>query len=123
MRGFPVGILLGLANVFVIGVGMAAVGHEAGIALLVLMFGSIPAIVVGALLGWIADAMKAMPVWARRLVLIVPAVLLVIVLGTELWMKDFIFVSCIPTTVATFILERATRLTQRPPVPPAQVVR
>ena len=123
MAAVPLGILLAMSNVLVIGIGMQAGGRERDIVVLVLIFGSVPSILVGALLGWLADVMKPLPVWARQFVLIVPAVLLVIVLGAAFGMQRFIFVSCIPTAVATLVLERATRLAQTPPLPPAQARR
>jgi len=119
----PLGIMLGLLNVFVIAIGLAGVGDEVGIAMLVVMFGIVPAIVIGALLGWLAEVMKPLPTWMRRFVLIMPAVALVVILGAEFSMQDFIVVSCIPTAVATLVLERATRLVLPPPVPPAHAVR
>jgi hypothetical protein len=122
MHGVPLGIMLGALNVFVIGIGMAAVGREPGIALWVVMFGIVPGLVLGALLGWLADVMKPLPIWLRRVVLLVPAVLLVVVLATELTMESFIVLSCIPTAVATLLLERGTRLVVVPPVPVARVV-
>jgi hypothetical protein len=123
MTAVPLGMTLGALNVLVIGIGMAVVGREAGIALLVLAFGVVPAIVLGALLGWLADVMKTMPLWPRRFVLIVPAVLLVVVLGAEFAMQHMILVSCIPTAVATFMLERGTRTEVAPPVPIAHARR
>jgi hypothetical protein len=99
--------------------------------MLVMLFGSMPAVVLGALLGWLADVMRGQPVWLRRFLVIVPAALFVIVLGAELETQivrrgppqHFALVSCIPTAVAAFILERATRRRVIPRVPPAHVRR
>jgi hypothetical protein len=91
--------------------------------LLVVAFGIVPAIVLGALLGWLADVTATLPVWLRRFLLIVPAVLLVAVLGTEFGLQHMILVSCIPTAVATLLLERGTRNHVAPPVPVAHVRR
>lgn len=115
--GTALGILLGLLNCAVIGIGMAARGGEAGIAVWVFMFGLVPAVILGAILGWIADVMKPLAIWVRRVVLIVPALLLVIGLGDFFALHEFIVVSCIPTLVATLLLERGTRLVVAPPVP------
>ena len=123
MTAVPLGLALGALNVFVIALGLAGIGGEAGIALWVVMFGIVPGIVIGALLGWLGDAMKPLPIWLRRFVLSVPAVLLVIVLAAEFSMQDFILLSCIPTAVATLLLERGTRLVEPPPVPVAQARR
>ena len=123
MAAVPLGIVLGALNVLVIAIGMGVLGGEPGIVLLVTMFGIVPAIVLGALLGWIADVMKPLPIWLRRTVLVVPAILLVCVLGAEFSMQQLIFVSSIPTVVASLILERATRLNLPPPVPEARARR
>ena len=130
------GMLLGLCNAFVIGAGIGGASGKgyleiASIALLVMLFGSMPAFVTGALLGWLADVMRAQPVWLRRFVLIVPAVLIVILFGAELDSQisrrgpsqHVALASCIPTVVACFILERATRRRSTPCVPPAYVQR
>lgn len=123
MTAVPLGLALGALNVLVIAIGLAGVGGEAGIALWVVMFGIVPGILVGALLGWLAEVMQPMPIWIRRFVLSVPAVLLVIVLAAEFSLQDFILLSCIPTAVATLLLERGTRLVAPPPVPLAQARR
>jgi hypothetical protein len=113
----PLGILLAMLNTAVIGVGMAINGGELGIAVWVFMFGLVPAVILGALLGWLAEVMQPLSIWVRRVVLIVPAVLLVVGLGDFFALRDFIVVSCIPTAVATLMLERGTRLVVVPPVP------
>ena len=125
MRPWALGILLGVINVLVIGLGMsfAAGDPELQIAMFVTMFGIVPAVVLSALLGWLAEAMAPLPVWVRRFVLCLPAMLLVIVLAAEFSMQHFILVSCIPTVVAAFVLEHATRLVAPPPVPVAQARR
>jgi hypothetical protein len=127
------GMLLGLCNAFVIGAGIGGANGKgyfevAAIALAVMLFGSMPAIVIGALLGWLADAMRAQPVWLRRFALIVPAVMVVIVCGVEIETKligrgpeHFALLAAIPTAVAAFILERATRSRSTPSVPLAYV--
>lgn len=123
MAGPPLGILLGALNVLVIGTGMAAIYGEAGIVVWVLIFGIVPGFMLGGLLGWLADAMKPLPIWVRRFVLVVPAVLLVVVLAAQFSMQSFIVLSCIPTAVATLLLERATREVIPPPVPVAHARR
>ncbi len=130
------GMLLGLCNAFVIGAGIGGANGKGlleigAIALLVTGFGGMPAVVLGALLGWLADAIRAHPVWLRRLLLIAPAALFVMVLGAELEAQivrrgppqHFALVSCIPTAIAAFILERATRRHPTPRVPAAYVRR
>ena len=123
MTGVPLGIMLGALNVLVIGIGMAGVYGEAGIVVWVLIFGIVPGFLLGGLLGWLADVMKPLPIWLRRFVLVVPAVLLVVVLATQFSMQNFIALSCIPTAVATLLLERGTREVAPPPVPVAHARR
>lgn len=125
MRPVALGVLLGALNVLVIGVGMSVMAgdHDLQIAVWVAIFGIVPAVVLGALLGWLADVMAPLPTWVRRFVLILPATLLVIVLAAEFTMQDFILVSCIPTVVAALVLERGTRLVVPPPVPLAHARR
>jgi len=123
MSGVPLGIMLGALNVIVIAIGMAGIGGESGIAMWVVTFGILPGLVLGALLGWLAETMKPLPIWVRRFVLIVPAVLLVVLLAAEFSLQSFIALSCIPTAVATLLLERGTRQVAPPPVPVAHARR
>ena len=122
MTGVPLGIALGALNVIVIGIAMAFAAREADIAIWVAMFGIVPGLIAGALVGWLADLMKPLPSWARTIMLIVPAVLVVIFLGMTFAMPTFIAVSCIPTVVAALLLERGTRRAITPRVPVARVV-
>lgn len=123
--GLSHGVLLGVLNVVVIGVGMAfAHGRfDPNVMVWVIAFGMVPGVVLGALLGWLADVMRALPIWLRRCVLVVPAVLLVVALAVEFSMESFIYVSCIPTAVAVLLLERSTRKVVVPAVPVAQARR
>jgi hypothetical protein len=116
------GVLLAAANVVVIGLGLgftAPAGHPLGIAFFVCMIGIVPAVVLGALLGWLADVTAPLPVWLRTLVLALPAIALVVLLGAYFSMHDFIVVASIPTFVAVLLLERATRQVTPPPLPVA----
>ena len=119
------GIALGALNVLFIAIGMALMEGNAhpGVVVLVVMFGMVPGVLLGAGLGWIAGLMKASPIWLRRFVLLVPAILLVAMLGSEFDLEHFIAMSCIPSVVGVLILERNTRLVAPPIVPPAQVHR
>jgi hypothetical protein len=122
MTGVPLGIALGALNVIVIGIAMAFAADEADVAIWVAMFGIVPGLIAGALVGWLADLMKPLPSWVRTIMLIVPAVLVVIFLGMTFAMPHFIAVSCIPTAVAALLLERGTRRAITPRVPVARVV-
>ena len=116
------GVLLAVANVVVIGLGLGftePAGHPLGVAFFVCMIGIVPAVVLGALLGWLADVTAPLPVWLRTLVLTFPAIALVVLLGSYFSMHDFIVVASIPTVVAVLLLERATRHVTPPPLPVA----
>ena len=113
------GILLGALNVLIIATGLAAIDGDPSTILLVAMYGIVPGVVLGALLGWVAGVMNPLPIWVRRFVIAFPAVLLVWVLASFFLLQEFILVSCIPTAVAVLVLERATRLVLPPPLPPA----
>lgn len=122
MRPVALGLLLGAANTFVIGVGFSAVAGDVEVAVMVMVLGVVPGTVLGAMLGGTAHLTKAWPVWWRRVLLTVPALVLVVLLGRFFALYEFILVSCIPTVVAAFILERNTRSVTPPPVPPARTL-
>ncbi|HSK02118.1 MAG TPA: hypothetical protein VK932_12790 [Kofleriaceae bacterium] len=117
------GMTLAAINVVVIALGIAfwEPRPHAGIVMFVMMFGMVPGVALGAFLGFLAGTLNTHPVWFRRAVLVVPAFLLVAVLGAELSMTQLVPVSCIPTLAAALYLERATRLV--PPVPVAHARR
>ena len=123
--GVALGLLLGLGNALVIAIGLSAIEpHDrAQMAMVVFMIGAVPALIVGVLLGWLAQATAHHRVWFRRLVLVVPAVLVVFTLGAMFSLQSAVLVSCIPTTAAAFWLERATRARVVPPVPVVAVHR
>src|SRR5690349_21503693 len=123
MTAVPLGILLGALNVLVIAIGLAGAGDEPGIAMWVVAFGIVPGILLGALLGWLAEVMQPLPIWVRRFVLLVPAVALVAVLAGEFSLQHFILLASIPTAVAALVLERGTRPSSPPPVPLAHARR
>jgi hypothetical protein len=114
------GILIGAANTFVIALGLAVVAGEAAVAVMVMMLGVVPGTALGAVLGWTAKVTKAHDVWLRRVLLTVPSIMLVGALASEFALNEYIFVSCIPTVVAAFVLERGTREVPAPPVPIAR---
>ena len=122
MPGVWLGIVLGLLDVFVIATGMADVYDEAAVAAVVVMLGLVPGVGLGALLGWLAEVIGPLPVPLRRFVLIVPALLLVILLGGELSLQRFVMLASIPTVVAALVLERATRFVAAPVLPVARAV-
>jgi MFS family permease len=118
------GILLGIANVGVVALGMSVVEHHERFALatMIFMIGLVPGMTTGALLGWIAGTLADARVWLRLAWLIVPALLVVVALGELFDLREFIVVSCIPTTVGCLLLEKGTRRRQ-PSVPAAHARR
>ena len=120
MHSVPLGLLLGALNTLVIALGLSAVAGELGIAVFVLMIGIVPGAGLGAILGWTAQLMKSQCVWLRRIVLIVPAIMLVAALASQFMLDEFIVVASIPTVVAGLLLERTTREVTPPPVPIAR---
>jgi MFS family permease len=116
------GIGLALANVFVIAIGMSIVANDGAMFVLVMMFGSVPALVLGALLGLLAGALATRPPHWRGVLLTLPAFGLVAVLAAVFNFDDAIPVACVPTFLAALLLERWTRRTVPPaPVPVATV--
>jgi hypothetical protein len=115
------GILLGLANVFVIAIGMAALENEARLMVLVVMFGLVPGVLAGAVLGAATSWVTSLSPALRTLILALPAVGVVFGLAREFGMQDLATVSCIPTLVGVLMLERWTRVVPTPPVPVARV--
>jgi len=122
VNGLWKGTLLGLVNVFVIAIGMAGFESQPNIAMLVIVFGGLPGVVAGALLGALASVISGSPRVIRVAVLTAPALCVVFALAGEFGMQDLAVVSCIPTVVAALILERWTRLVEAPPVPVARVL-
>ncbi len=121
MHGVWKGALLGLANVIVIAMGMAAFDHEPNLMMLVVVFGVVPGVIAGAFLGAAASALDSHHPLLRMPILALPAVGVVFGLASEFGMQDLATVSCIPTLTGVLILERWTRLVVTPPVPVARV--
>lgn len=115
------GILLALANVLVIGIGISAVEHEAGLLMLVALFGTIPALVLGGLLGAFAGQYATGSRHWRTALLSLPAFGLVVLLASFFSFNAAIPIACVPTFIAALVLERWTRQVVPAPVPPATV--
>lgn len=131
MSGIWKGALLGIVNVLVIGVGIAAFDvdpdsgrhFEAGLVVLVIIYGGLPGLFGGAALGLLADLLNHLPRVVRMLILTLPALGLVYGLARMFHLLELAPVSCIPTVVAALILERWTRRpADPPPVPVARSV-
>lgn len=115
------GTFLGLVNVAIISMGLAISENNAGVLMLVMIFGAIPGMFLGLLLGLFAGGFPKLAVPARLATLILPSLGLVYLLADEFAMRDYVLVAMIPTAVATSILERWTRWREAPPLPIAQV--
>ena len=103
------GIAVALANVLVIALAMGVAAHDAAVTLLVTVYGGIPAMVLGAVLGWLAGVSATRsPRW-RVVLIALPAFGLVAVLAAIFWFTAAVPVACIPTLVAALVLERWTR--------------
>ena len=112
------GIALGLANALVIAIGL--VGPDVGGILFVLLFGGVPAVVTGGLLGGLAELTASRsPRW-RVVLLALPALAAVAGLGKFFEATAEVPVACIPTVVAALILERWTRQVVPEPVATAR---
>ena len=123
MNGIWKGTVLGAANVVLIAIGMAAIDGDPAVAMLVMMFGGLPGIVGGVVLGALAQAFEAWPPVGRVGLLALPALGLVYLLAHEFHMTHLALVSSIPTVVAALILERWTRKpAEPPPVPVARAI-
>lgn len=115
------GVAMAIANVLVIALAMGAAEHDAEVTILVTMFAGLPAVVLGAVLGWLAGltATKS-PRW-RAVLFALPAFGLVAVLASFFGLTAAVPVACIPTLVAALLLERWTRQVVPALVPVATV--
>lgn len=113
--------MLGAANVFVISIGMAVLTREPSVFGLVMVFGGIPGLVAGAVLGFVADVTRWSAPPKRIASLGVPAIGVVFGLAYAFMLPDLAWVSCIPTIVSVLLLERWTRVVVEPPVPMARI--
>lgn len=115
-----VGGLLGIANDVVCGIGIAFTErgghHVADTFRTVVMFGFIPAICCGIVLGMVANAAAKLAVVLRLVLLGVPAVGVVATLASMFGLPQFFWLSCIPTGVGVMILERISRARAAVPV-------
>ena len=121
MKSLGKGFVLAVANVVVIAIGIAVMERSAEGAGLVMMFGMIPGVLAGLVLGCVAGHMENSNVVARLAALIVPAICVVILLAAQFGMEELIAVASIPSVVAALVLERWTRKVELPPVPVAHI--
>jgi len=111
------GVVIGSCNAIFIAIAMGLQeGRE--VAVLVLLFGIVPALVIGYLLGIVAGALHAQPVSVRGAVLVLVPVGLLLALAAALGLTDLFVPALIPTAVCGLVLERATRYVAE--LPPAR---
>jgi MFS family permease len=115
------GITLAIVNVLVIAIAMSVFAHDHDLFVLVVMFGSIPALVLGGLLGFFAGQYATRSRHWRTVLLLSPAFGLVVFLAAFFGFDAAIPVACVPTFIAALVLERWTRRVVPAPVPVATV--
>ncbi len=119
--GATKGFLLAVANVVVIALGIAMMEGDAEALAVVTMFGMVPGVIAGVVLGVFAARLESAGVGVRIVALTFPTVGVVVVLGTMFTMDALIPVASIPSVVAALVLERWTRKVEPPPVPVAHI--
>jgi ABC-type dipeptide/oligopeptide/nickel transport system permease subunit len=104
------GGLLGFANTAFIAICVGA-GHEYHllIGFFTFVFGLIPALITGFILGALGMAIGTWHPWLRRLVLAIPAIAVLLALAACFGMVNLFLLPIIPTAVAALLLERRTR--------------
>lgn len=117
--GAVIGIGLGALNTLIVAIAFSLNGNENGFFLF--MFGVIPGMGTGAVLGFVGDVIKNMKPIVRWFVLAVPAVMAVAVLGDYFEMHSLILYASMPTVAVATMLERLTRA--KPAPPPIPVAR
>jgi len=111
--GIGKGGLLAIANVVIIALGIAVASRHDRLFdrmfVTVLVFGGVPALVLGGLLGLLASVFATRSRRWRAVLIALPAFGLVAALGTRYQLIVVIPFACIPTLVAALVLERWTR--------------
>jgi hypothetical protein len=110
MDAVPTGMLLGLANTIVIAVGLSYAVPSRDMAPAVIMFGFIPAMLLGSLSGAIAGLTAKHPRWVRLLLIAPIPMGFVYVMAKGLILGASVYGALIPTAVAVLVLERSTRV-------------
>lgn len=121
LNGIWKGVLVALVNVVAIGFGLAISESDQAIVPLVMVFGTIPAVFLGGVLGLLGGATERLSMWLRLALLLGPALSLVYILGDEFSMREYIPHAMIMSGVAVSVLERWTRWREVPPLPVAHV--
>lgn len=108
MHPVLLGILLGLANV-IAAACLFALTQDSRAAGFVFAYGVLPGICTGSLLGVFAAAMRKTTPLVRFIFLALPAVLVVVSLGTFFYATEFIPLALVPTLAGCAVLERFSR--------------
>lgn len=103
-RGFQ----LALLNLIVIAIWIGIREHDLGSAPIVMVYGCVPAIVTGCILGALVSQFPHAPAFARLPVLVVPSFAVVMMLGEAFLMKQYIPGAMLPTVLCCVALERWT---------------
>jgi hypothetical protein len=110
------GVVLGLANLLAVGLALGVVysghGYFEWIPP-VLLFGGLPGLFGGAVIGAIAHASRERSTRVRQLTLVIAAVLAAVWITFQFGMLEIAPVACVPTIVAAIALERWTRVSGR----------
>jgi len=115
------GILLGLANTLMCAIGIAIAEPSKELGGVIMMFGFLPGMLIGALEGGIASLLRRSPPWVRVVLLAPIPVGFVFTMASALMLhaEGAVYGPCILTFVAVLVLERASRA--KPLVPRAYV--
>lgn len=119
------GLALAAANVVLVAIGIAVAGqrpvvHLGGIpdvAAAIIVYGGVPGLLTGAILGWLAQAIEAQDRRLRMFVLTALAIIAVAMLGAAFDMPRDVVPACVPTIACALTLERWTRRLPPPPIP------
>jgi hypothetical protein len=120
--GIWLGILLAIANVFVISTGMGIAAGEAGVMLFVGAFSIVPAVLTGLVLGAMADVFATRRPLLRFTLLASFALAVLSGLASFFDLSELVPYSAVPTLLFVIVLEGMTRRrVVDPPIPPAVV--
>lgn len=104
------GALLGFANTFFIAICVGASSdYHLLVAFFTVLFGVMPGLITGFVLGAVATATNRWNPWVRRITLAVPAVAMLLAIAACFGMVRTFLLPIIPTIVAALLLERRTR--------------
>jgi hypothetical protein len=115
------GLRLGLANVVVTAIMLAIAERAAATVVPIFMYGVVPGLAAGALIGALAGVVKSWPPPLRVVLLATPAVAVVFALADLFHMSAYAPLASVPAMAAAVVLERWTRQVTPAPIPPATV--